>query len=83
MDRWQQARKVRSRGNTDGGGIPRVEEAGVALAWEECDVVALDSQGVIRRVINLQHQAPWSWIEAKLKAQIAERPRALMWVRGH
>lgn len=60
-----------------------------ALAWghgsagECCDTVTLDSQGVIQQIHDLMHLAPRSWIEEKLVAQMAERPRQLMWVRGH
>jgi len=58
------------------------EETGVAMAWERCDVVALDSQGAIPRVYNLMSQAPRPWIEETL-GQMSERPRTLMWVKGH
>ena len=46
--------------------VADAEEAGVMLSWESCDVVALDSQGVIQRIVNLQHEAPRSWIEERL-----------------
>ena len=59
------------------------EEAGILLAWEECDVVALDSQGVIRRIENLRDAGPRSWIEERLVEKMQERPRTLMWVKGH
>jgi len=52
-------------------------------AWEDHDTVTLDSQGVIQRIWNLQYVQPRSWIEEGLVAQMWERPRALMWVRGH
>jgi len=59
------------------------EAAGVALAWERCDTVALDSQGVMRRILSLVDQPSRSWIEEKLVGQMMESPRRLMWVRGH
>jgi len=55
----------------------------VAMAWERCDVVALDSQGAIPRVYNLMSQAPRSWIEETLARQMMERLRTLMWVKRH
>jgi len=63
--------------------VADAEETGVLLAWEDCDVVALDSQGVIQRIQNLRYTRPRSWIEEKLIAQMQERPRTLMWVKGH
>jgi len=36
--------------------VTDTEEVGVMLAWEECDVVALDSQGAIQRIYNLQYK---------------------------
>jgi len=63
--------------------VADAEGAGVSIAWDYCDTVALDSQGVIQRIHELMHQGPHSWIEGKLVAQMAERPRRLMWVRGH
>jgi len=60
-----------------------VEEAGVMLAWEEHDRVALDSQRVIQRIWNLQYTQPRSWIEEALLELMQERPRMLMWVKGH
>jgi len=56
---------------------------GVLLAWEEGNTVALDSQGVIQRIHNLQHAEPRSWIEEELVAKMQEHPRTLMWVKGH
>jgi len=47
------------------------------------DVVALDSKGVIQRIMGLTHQMPRSWIEERLARQMMERPRTLMWVNGH
>jgi len=59
------------------------EALGVSLAWQTCDKVALDSQGVIQRIYGLTTQAPRSWIEERLARQMAERPRVLIWVKGH
>ena len=53
------------------------------FAWEEHDTVALDSQGVIQRIWNLQFAPPRPWIEEDLKVQMQQRPRTLMWVKGH
>ena len=53
------------------------------LGWEDSDIVALDSQGVIQRILNLRYGEPRSWIEEQLVRQMQERPRTLMWVRGH
>jgi len=53
------------------------------MAWEKSNVVALDSQGVIQRIQNLQLREPRSWIEERCARQMAERSRVLMWVRGH
>jgi len=63
--------------------VADAEEVGVLLAWENSDVVALDSQGVIQRIYNLRHTQPRSWIEECLVAKMRERPRTLMWVKGH
>jgi len=63
--------------------VADAEEIGVLLAWEESDIVALDSQGVIQRISNLQYTQPRSWIEEGLVARMQERPRTLMWVKGH
>jgi len=63
--------------------VANAEELGVSMAWESCDVVALDSKGVIERILGLRHQQPRSWIEEKLARQMIERPRVLMWVKGH
>jgi len=64
--------------------VADAEEVEVALAWEEYDRVALDTQGAIQRIYNLQHDTrPRSWIEERLWAQMQERPRTLMWVKGH
>jgi len=63
--------------------VADAEEAGVMLAWEEHNTVALDSQGVIRRIWNLQYCQPRSWIEEALVKQMQESPRELMWVKGH
>jgi len=63
--------------------VADAEEVGVMLSWERYDVVALDSQGVIQRIANLQHENPRSWIEEKLVQQMQARPRSLMWVKGH
>jgi len=63
--------------------VADAEELGVSLAWQEYDVVALDSKGVIQRVLGLMHNQPRSWIEEKLVRQMTERPRELMWVKGH
>lgn len=38
--------------------VADAEEAGVALAWEQCDTVALDSQGVIQSIRDLMYH-PW------------------------
>ena len=63
--------------------VADAEEMGVLLAWENSDVVALDSQGVIQRVCNLRYARPRSWIEEELVAKMQEHPRTLMWVKGH
>jgi len=63
--------------------VADAEELGVSLAWEEHDVVALDSKGVIQRIEGLVLQQPRSWVEERLCAQMIERPRTLMWVKGH
>jgi len=63
--------------------VADAEEVGVMLSWEHSDVVALDSQGVIRRIANLRHEEPRSWIEEILVRQMQARPRTLMWVKGH
>ena len=63
--------------------VADAEELGVLMAWEENDIVALDSKGVIQRIQSLAHQQPRSWIEERLVEQMKERTRTLMWVRGH
>ena len=63
--------------------IAGAEELGVSIAWETCDVVALDSKGVIEKILGPIHQQPRSWIEERLAKQMIERPRTLMWVKGH
>jgi len=65
------------------GTVADAEELGVALAWEEHDIVALDSKGVIQRIQNLRDSQPRSWIEERLVQQMEDRPRTLMWVKGH
>jgi len=65
------------------GSLATVAAAGVVLAWEDWDKVALDSQGVIQRIWNLQYHAPCPWIGEALKAQMIAWPRVLVWVRGH
>ena len=62
--------------------VADAEEVGVMLAWEECDIVALDHHGAIQRIWDMQYCQSRPWIEERLKAQMV-RPRALMWVRGH
>ena len=59
------------------------EKLGVLMAWRSKNIVALDSQGVIRRILNLQHQGPRGWIEEELVEKMQESPRTLMWVKGH
>jgi len=63
--------------------IADAEELGVSMAWEEHAIVALDSMGVIQRIQKLQDSQPRSWIEERLVRQMEERPRTLMWVKGH
>jgi len=63
--------------------VADAEELGVMLAWEDADRVALDSQGVIQRIWNLQDVDPRSWSEEARKRQMQERPRVLMWVKSH
>jgi len=63
--------------------VADAEELGVSLAWEENDVVVLDSKGVIQRIQGLAYTQPRSWIEEKLVKQMVEKPRTLMWVKGH
>jgi len=63
--------------------VADAEEVGVLLAWESSAVVALDSQGVIQRIQNLRYAQPRSWIEEGLVEKMQERPRTLMWVKGH
>ena len=65
--------------------IADAEELGVSMAWESGDVVALDSKGVIERILGLTSKQPRSWIEERLAKQMhmIERPRVLMWVKGH
>jgi len=63
--------------------VADAEEVGVMLAWENHSVVALDSQGVIQRIQNLQYTRPRSWVEEQLVKQMQEKPRVLMWVKGH
>jgi len=46
---------------------------GVKLAWEDVNRVAMDSQGVLRRIWHLQFEDPRSWIEEALKKQMQER----------
>jgi len=45
--------------------------------------VALDSQGVIQKIWSLKYGQPRSWIEEALVELMKQRPRTLMWVRGH
>jgi len=62
--------------------IVDAETAGVALAWERCDTVAIDTQGVMRRILSLVDQPPWSWIEEKLVGQTMEDPEDLCGYTG-
>jgi len=63
--------------------VADAESMGISIAWEDNDVVALDSKGVIQRIQGLAYQQPRSWIEERLVTQMIERPRTLMWVKGH
>ena len=63
--------------------VADAEKTGVMLAWEEHDRVAIDSQGVIQGIWNLQFDPPRSCINEALVAQMQRRPRTLMWVKGH
>jgi len=63
--------------------VGATEEVRVMLSWERNNIVALDSQGVIQRIANLQYGEPRSWIEERLVRQMQTQPRSLMWVRGH
>jgi len=63
--------------------VADAEEVGVMLSWENSNTVALDSQGVIQRIANLQYKEPKSWIEERLVRHMQAHPRSLMWVRGH
>lgn len=62
--------------------VTDAEEVGVLLGWENSNVVALDSQGVIQRIANLQYDKPRPWIEELLVRRMQERKRTLMWVKG-
>ena len=42
--------------------VADAEEVGVLLAWEDCDRVVLDSQGVIQKMWNLQYDQPRSLV---------------------
>jgi len=53
--------------------VADAEEAGVASAWEYCDTVALDSQGVIQRIRDLMDHPPRPWIEEKLVRLMEKR----------
>jgi len=63
--------------------IADAETLGVSMAWDDHDVVVLDSAAVIQRIQQLRDQEPRSWIEERIVRQITERPRTLMWVKGH
>jgi len=63
--------------------VADAEAAGVMKAWEKHGIVALDSQGVIQRISNLKYSSPRSWIEEELVERMREKPRTLMWVKGH
>ena len=63
--------------------VADAEALGVSLAWGSIDVVVLDSKGVIERIQGLTEQPRRSWIEERLVKQMTERPRTLMWVKGH
>jgi len=63
--------------------IADAEALGVSLAWDTCNTVALDSQGVIQRIHGLNFRPPRFWIEERLARQMAKRLRVLMWVKGH
>jgi len=52
--------------------VVNAEAVGVMLVWQEHNTITLDSQGAIRRIWGLQFQAPRSWIEETLKAQMQE-----------
>ena len=55
--------------------IADAEALVIFSSWDTCDMVALDSQGVIQRIHSLTLQAPRPWIEERLAGQMAERPR--------
>ena len=94
VDEWTDGSRIEGRaaGGTREKGIylgewatvADAEAAGVMLAWESGnDVVGLDSQGVIQRIHQLAWEKPRSWIEERLVKGMSERPRTLMWVKGH
>jgi len=58
--------------------VADADEVGVLLGWEDKNVVALDSQGVIQRIQNLQYDKPRSWIEEELMRRMQDKPRTLM-----
>ena len=76
VEEWSDGSRVEGKaaGATRGGGwylgewatVADAEEIGVLLAWENSDVVALDSQSVIQRIGNLRYTQPRSWIEEGL-----------------
>jgi len=63
--------------------VADAEEVGVLLAGENHNTVALDSEGVMQRIWNLQYVQLRSWVEEGLVAQMRERLRTLRWVKEH
>ena len=59
------------------------EMAGIAMAWEDHDIVALDSQGAIQGTADLMTATPNARIEALVRERMRGGPKKLMWVKGH
>ncbi|KAF8417385.1 hypothetical protein EV426DRAFT_706071 [Tirmania nivea] len=84
-------RRWRKRSQSRGGshlGVPRDGDGrgntwrGNGMAGRNM-IVALDSQGAIGRLVNLQFDQTRSWIEARARKLMTEEGRIMMWMKGH
>lgn len=59
-------------------------QLGICLSWEKAhQIVALESQGAISRVLQLYYEPARPWIGQRLQECLAKDSRRVMWVRGH
>ena len=79
LKRWNQTSRVTTRRRSAQPSLsPQIQQPHMPKRS-----ISTPPQGVIQRIANLQYERPRSWIEERLVQQMQERPRTLMWVKGH